>query len=102
MLADKGLFIEWARIFFFFNTVTYTHPKLHHNICYQAGPVVTDNGGFILDWFWDKSVALNWADVNSSLANMAGVVETGLFVNMASKAYFGMEDGTVEEVTRDC
>ena len=68
----------------------------------KAGPVVTDNGGLILDWFWDKNTALDWAEVNTSLACMAGVVETGLFVNMASKAYFGMEDGTVEEVSRNC
>ena len=76
------------------------------NLCFnfplQAGPVVTDNGGLILDWFWDKSLPHNWAEVNTRLACMAGVVETGLFVNMASKAYFGQEDGTVKEVTRDC
>jgi len=68
----------------------------------KAGPVVTDNGGLILDWHWDKTNDLNWAEVNTSLACMAGVVETGLFVNMASKAYFGMEDGTVTEVSKDC
>ena len=68
----------------------------------QAGPVVTDNGGLILDWYWDKTKQHNWAQVNTSLACMAGVVETGLFVNMASKAYFGLQDGTVKEVTRDC
>ena len=63
---------------------------------------MTDNGGLILDWHWDKTNDLNWAEVNTSLACMAGVVETGLFVNMASKAYFGMEDGTVTEVSKDC
>ena len=68
----------------------------------QAGPVVTDNGGLILDWYWDKTRQHNWAEVNTSLACMAGVVETGLFVNMASKAYFGLQDGTVKEVSRDC
>jgi len=26
---------------------------------------------------------------------IAGVIETGLFVNMAIRAYFGMEDGSV-------
>ena len=51
---------------------------------------MTDNGGLILDWYWDKSSPLNWTQVNTSLACMAGVVETGLFVNMTSKAYFGM------------
>ena len=62
----------------------------------QAGPVVTDNGGLVLDWFWDKKRTLDWAETNTRLATMAGVVETGLFVNMASVAYFGMEDGSVQ------
>ena len=64
--------------------------------------MVTDNGGLVVDWYWDKTKHHNWAEVNTSLACMAGVVETGLFVNMASKAYFGQEDGTVKEVTKDC
>lgn len=54
---------------------------------------VTDNGQFILDADFgriDDAHALN-----QKLLNMAGVVETGLFINMACKAYFGDEDGTV-------
>ena len=62
----------------------------------KAGPVVTDNGGLVLDWFWDKKQAMDWEKINTVVTNMAGVVETGLFVNMASVAYFGMEDGSVE------
>ena len=62
----------------------------------QAGPVVTDNGGLVLDWAWDKERAMDWAETNTRLATMAGVVETGLFVSMASVAYFGMEDGSVQ------
>ena len=62
----------------------------------KAGPVVTDNGGLVLDWYWDKKQDMDWARTNSMVTNMAGVVETGLFVNMASVAYFGMEDGSVE------
>ena len=50
----------------------------------------------MLDWFWDKERTLDWAETNTRLATMAGVVETGLFVNMASVAYFGMEDGSVQ------
>lgn len=33
-------------------------------------------------------------------ASPAGIVETGLFVNMASVAYFGSPDGTVRRVER--
>ena len=58
--------------------------------------MVTDNGGLVLDWAWDKERAMDWAETNTRLATMAGVVETGLFVSMASVAYFGMEDGSVQ------
>lgn len=30
------------------------------------------------------------------LFSVLGVVETGLFVSMAERAYFGMEDGSVQ------
>ena len=31
---------------------------------------------------------------------LLGVVETGLFVNMASAVLFGMEDGSVKKIVR--
>lgn len=61
----------------------------------KAGPVVTDNGNFILDWVFDKPH--DWNGVNQQIMMIPGVVETGLFVGMASVAYFGMQDGTVKE-----
>lgn len=63
----------------------------------KAGPVVTDNGNFILDWknFKDNS---NWQEVNTELLLIPGVIETGLFINMVSVVYFGMSDGTVKKV----
>jgi len=63
----------------------------------KAGPVVTDNGNLIIDWFWDKEKDMNWEEVNKNIQCMAGVVETGLFVGMANKAYFGQENGSVVE-----
>ncbi|KAK6635942.1 hypothetical protein RUM44_001197 [Polyplax serrata] len=62
----------------------------------KAGPVVTDNGNFILDWKFPENEQYNWQSVSTTLKMIPGVVETGLFVNMAKKAYFGMSDGTVE------
>merc|ERR1712106_366107 len=61
----------------------------------KAGPVVTDNGDLIVDWYWDLAREMNWVEVNTTIQCMAGVVETGLFVGMAKKAYFGQEDGSV-------
>jgi len=64
----------------------------------KAGPVVTDNSNFLLDWHWNKAGGLkDWAEINTKLVCMPGVLETGLFVKMAAKAYFGLEDGTVRE-----
>jgi ribose 5-phosphate isomerase len=54
----------------------------------SAGPVVTDNGNFILDWHWCREAeeeVKNWEAVNLELRTMPGVLETGLFVNMAAK-----------------
>lgn len=62
----------------------------------KAGPVVTDNGNFILDWR-NFQPDYNWENVNTQLNLIPGVVETGLFVKMARKAYFGMSDGSVKE-----
>ncbi|CAG5866856.1 unnamed protein product [Menidia menidia] len=59
----------------------------------KAGPVVTDNSNFILDWKFEH--AQNWKEVNTAIKMIPGVVETGLFVSMAERAYFGMEDGSV-------
>lgn len=61
----------------------------------KAGPVVTDNGNFLIDWHFDKDRHYNWEDLNVKISLMAGVVETGLFLGMANKVYFGMTDGTV-------
>lgn len=63
----------------------------------KAGPCVTDNGNFILDWNFKPDAATNWENINSKLISIPGVVETGLFVNMAEKAYFGLNDGSVSQ-----
>lgn len=60
----------------------------------KAGPCVTDNGNFILDWHF-KQNDQDWEKVNLELLSIPGIVETGLFVKMATVAYFGLADGTV-------
>lgn len=62
----------------------------------KAGPCVTDNGNFILDWCFDQERDIKWAAVNQQIQMMPGVVETGLFLNMAKVAYFGLASGEVE------
>lgn len=63
----------------------------------KAGPCVTDNGNFILDWQFKVDKVADWNKINTTIISMPGVVETGLFVNMAQRAYFGQNDGTVFE-----
>uniref|UniRef100_A0A1L8E1V9 ribose-5-phosphate isomerase n=1 Tax=Nyssomyia neivai TaxID=330878 RepID=A0A1L8E1V9_9DIPT len=62
----------------------------------KAGPCITDNGNFILDWHFPTSDH-NWEQINRDISMIPGVVETGLFVGMAEKAFFGQADGTVKE-----
>lgn len=62
----------------------------------KAGPVVTDNGNFILDWVFPNT-DFEWEKVNQDLTMIPGVVETGLFVNMCYKAFFGQPEGHVVE-----
>uniref|UniRef100_A0A1B6C7U5 Ribose-5-phosphate isomerase n=2 Tax=Clastoptera arizonana TaxID=38151 RepID=A0A1B6C7U5_9HEMI len=65
----------------------------------KAGPVVTDNGNFILDWQFPSHLHHDWKTVSTTIKMIPGVVETGLFVDMASHVYFGMPDGTVKHVS---
>ncbi|XP_014241285.1 ribose-5-phosphate isomerase [Cimex lectularius] len=61
----------------------------------KMGPVVTDNGNFIIDWHFPDGNT-DWEKVNKEITLFPGVVETGLFVEMADIAYFGQADGTVK------
>uniref|UniRef100_A0A4W5L1Z2 ribose-5-phosphate isomerase n=1 Tax=Hucho hucho TaxID=62062 RepID=A0A4W5L1Z2_9TELE len=58
----------------------------------SQGPVVTDNSNFILDWKFEH--VQNWKEVNTAI-KMNTRYTTGLFVGMAERVYFGMEDGSV-------
>jgi ribose 5-phosphate isomerase A len=64
----------------------------------KAGPVVTDNGNFILDVDFGKIE--HPAKLHRKLKLLTGVVETGLFVKMATVAYFGQQDGSVTKRER--
>ncbi|KAL5471355.1 hypothetical protein EMCRGX_G029462 [Ephydatia muelleri] len=61
----------------------------------KAGPVVTDNGNLILDWKFPASPGQDWVAMATQLSLIPGIVETGLFVNLISRVYFGQPDGTV-------
>ena len=64
----------------------------------KAGPVISDNGNFIIDAHF--GLIKQPEELLKKIKLLTGVVEVGLFVNMSKKGYFGNEDGTVSTVFR--
>jgi ribose 5-phosphate isomerase A len=64
----------------------------------KVGPVITDNGNAIIDAVFGP--IREPAYLERKLRNLIGVVETGLFVGMASIVYIG-KDSSVERLARD-
>ncbi len=62
----------------------------------KAGPVVTDNGNFILDI--DFGPIENPLELNRDLNSIPGLIETGLFAQMADFVYVGKKDLTVRRL----
>ncbi|KAL7675791.1 hypothetical protein ACOME3_002055 [Neoechinorhynchus agilis] len=58
----------------------------------KMGPVITDNGNFILDWVFDK-VPEDWGNVYSDLKFITGVVEVGLFAGIIDAVLSADENG---------
>lgn len=61
----------------------------------KAGPVVSDNGMFIIDATFPEAQMKAPAKLNTEIKLITGVVEVGLFCGMAKAAYFGNEDASV-------
>jgi len=59
----------------------------------KQGPVITDNGNFIIDT--DFGIIDNPSVLNEKILFIPGVVDTGFFIGMTSKAYIGQKDGNV-------
>ena len=64
----------------------------------KVGPVITDNGNFVIDA--DFGIIEKPAELEKLFDSIPGIVESGLFVNMADEVYVGKLDGTVELVRR--
>ncbi len=58
----------------------------------KMGPIVTDNGNFIIDLKFPKPID-DPAKVAIDLKMIPGVVETGLFIEMTDEVHVGKEDG---------
>ena len=64
----------------------------------KAGPLVSDNGNFIIDVNFGE--ILDPGELNLNILTIPGVVDTGLFIDMTSKAYIGLEDGKVKTLIK--
>ncbi|MBE0526354.1 MAG: ribose 5-phosphate isomerase A [Candidatus Thorarchaeota archaeon] len=58
----------------------------------KMGPVVTDNGNFIIDLKFPNPID-NPAQVAIDLKMIPGVMETGLFIGMTDEVHVGTEEG---------
>jgi len=63
----------------------------------KVGPMVTDNGNFVVDV--DFGPVDDVKELDLQLKLISGVIETGLFVGMADVVYLGKPDG-VEKLVR--
>ncbi|KAI0367294.1 ribose 5-phosphate isomerase [Pilatotrama ljubarskyi] len=61
----------------------------------KAGPVVSDNGNFIIDAPFPEEMMKDPYTLLTRIKMLTGVVEVGLFCHMAKAAYFGNQDGSV-------
>jgi len=64
----------------------------------KVGPVVTDNGNFVVDVDFGPIRALKELDLQ--LKSIPGVIETGLFVGIADVVYLGKPDGVLRLVRK--
>jgi ribose 5-phosphate isomerase A len=60
----------------------------------KMGPVITDNGNFIIDA--KLGIIEDPAAMERKLNEITGVVENGIFANMASIIYMGKSDGSID------
>lgn len=59
----------------------------------RDGPVITGNGNYLLDVYFENWPALK--EINPLFKNIAGVIETSLFYALAHKAIIGGEKGVI-------
>jgi len=64
----------------------------------KVGPVVTDNGNFVVDA--DFGLIRAPKELDLQLKSIPGVIETGLFVGIADVVYLGKPDGVLRLVRK--
>ncbi len=65
----------------------------------KVGPVITDNSNFIIDILF--KIIENSKKIEKNLKLIPGVIESGLFVDMADKVYVAKKDSEIEIIERN-
>lgn len=84
----------WAKVFQNLVKMGCENPVLRMGKM-KAGPVVTDNGNFVIDAPFSESYMRDPSELLHRIKMLTGVLEVGIFAGMALAAYFGNTDGTV-------
>lgn len=79
--------------------VSHLGTKPERRLLKDDDPFLTDGGHYILDCAFPAPIA-SAATLDGQLKGLVGVVEHGLFLNMASKIFVGRADG-VQVIARN-
>lgn len=63
----------------------------------KAGPVITDNGNFILDALWNKNLVFSASEFEQKINEITGVVDNGFFTKNKPLVFIAKSDGSVEK-----
>ncbi|EMB28966.1 ribose-5-phosphate isomerase A [Treponema denticola MYR-T] len=64
----------------------------------KMGPVVTDNGNFIIDVKWPEAADVDPKVLEESLNKITGVVENGFFTKNTPRVFIVHQDGNIEDL----
>lgn len=99
----KGIPIEvvpksYVRIFKDLHLLGAKSINLRDGTPFKSGPVITDNNNFLIDA--DFGPIYDAVSLNNKIKMLVGVVETGIFINLACKFYIGKESGELDIFTK--
>lgn len=63
----------------------------------KKGPIITDNGNFIMDIKWPPNAKINPVKLESELNAIPGIIENGFFTQKSPRVFLSKANGTVEE-----
>ena len=62
----------------------------------KIGPVITDNGNFIVDIYLSNKEIIEVKNVEEEIKKISGVIEVGIFTKIVDKAFIGYSDKVIE------